>query len=150
MAFLRVSGTPNVQPFLKTASTALPANSLVKLSSGQLVASVADDVSVLGVCMESIASTDGDYATARPVLVDMLDEDAVIQGDITGTMVVGDVGKYFDIADNLHIDQTEGTALSAGATGTTGLFLFIGFISASVGLFMLSSPANVQPSNPTS
>lgn len=149
MAFLRVSGTPNVQPFLKTASSALDANGLVVLTSGQLVKATTNVPNVLGIAKETIASTDGDYATVRPVLVDMIDMDDVIQADVTGTLTAAMVGDYFNIGDDLHITTTSQAAQSTGATGTTNLFLCIGFISASLGLFMLASPATVQPSNPT-
>jgi hypothetical protein len=151
MAFLRYSGTPNIQPFVKTASTALTCNGLVKLSSSQLVASAADDIEVLGISMETIASTDGDYATARAVLVDLIDEDDVILADSSGTaLATTSVGSYFDIADSTHIDGAEGSALSGGATGTAGPFVCIGFISATQGLFMLASRYGNQTVNPTS
>lgn len=150
MSLIRVSGTPNVQQFLKTASTALDAGGLVTLASGQLIKAVTNVPNILGICKETIASTDADYATVRPVSVDMIDGDDVIQADVTGTLTAAMVGDYFNIADDLHVTTTSQAAQTAGATGTTNLFLCIGFISASVGLFMLASPAAIQPSNPTS
>jgi hypothetical protein len=151
MAFLRVSGLPNVQMFVKTASTALDANGFVKLSSGQLVASTNDDVNALGLCMETIKSTDGDYATARPVAVDMVDGEDVLLGDVSGTaLATTSVGLFFDFADDLHADGAEGSAFTGGASGTAGPLLCIGFISTTQGYFVLASSYLNAQVNPTS
>lgn len=148
--FVRASGSPNIQPFVKTASTALDANGFVKLASGQLVKSAASDISALGLCLETISSGDSDFATARQVLVDQVDEDDLILGDINGgTVTAADVGKYFTFKDDLNVDGTTGAVLAAGATGAAGPLVLVGYISATQGYFYLSSRVANQTVMPT-
>ena len=142
MALIRVSGTANIQPFIKTASTALIGNSGVVTSSGQLVASQAGDKVCLGIALETIASTDGDYATARPVLVDMLGPTDVVQCTVTGTLTAAMVGSYFDFSDSVTLDAGD---ITAPASVPGDLWLCVGFISATLGLFMLAGGANMAP-----
>jgi hypothetical protein len=151
MAFLRASGLPNIQPFVKTASTALDANGLVDLSSGQLVASTSSSLAPIGISLEKIASTDADYATARPVLVDEIDEEDLLLADVSnGSLLATSVGQYFKLADDLHVDFGTAATLSSGATGPAGILLCVGFISATQGYFRLSSRAANITDMPTS
>ncbi len=150
MSVIRVSGTPNVQNFVKTASTAYTANQFVKLTSGQLIASIDGDISILGIGLETVASTDADYATARPTPVDMIDDRSVLQITTIGTLTAAMVGLYFDIDDAGTADAATSSALSSGASGAAGPLICVGFISATLGLYMVASSALNAQVMPTS
>jgi len=144
MAFYRVSGTPNVQPLPGAASTALTANAIVNIASGTLALAASSTSSPIGLCLETRASTDADYATARPVLVDMVGEDDLLYCDnVTGTLTTGMVGQF------LKLSSTAGVVADAGtATDTPGaalILLCIGFISATQGYFILSGSRTSRP-----
>lgn len=144
MAFYRISGTPNLQMLPGAASTALTANAVVKIASGTLALAASTDSTAIGLCMETRASTDADYATARPVLVDMVDERCILYCDnVTGTLTTGMVGQFFKLS------STAGTVADAGtATDTPGaalILICVGFISATQGYFILNGQKIQRP-----
>ncbi len=60
------------------------------------------------------------------------------------------VGLYFDIDDSTHADAATAVALSSGASGAAGPLICVGFISATLGLFMVASSALNAQVMPTS
>ncbi len=138
----RSSGTSNIKEAPSAASTALVANAMVTMTSGTLVKSASTDLNLYGICLQTRASTDSDYATAKPVLVDMLKEDSEIFCDnVTGTLTAAMVGTYMDLS------STAGTVIDAGTSSATeGNFLCTKFVSATSGFFMLAGSALTRPS----
>src|ERR1044072_3757315 len=113
-----------------TPSTAFTADTLVKSSSGKLVACVAGDAAldIVGVIRKTIASTDADYALDRLVPIDAPAERHVEYTiDIgTGTIAATDVNTEYDLAAAGTIDQTATTdkvaKLIKFVTSTKGVF----------------------------
>lgn len=114
-----------------TPSTALSNYSLVKFTSGKLVASTAGTAAVdnFGILNKVIASTDSDYASDRlvPVLVPT-ERHAIVEADVTSGLVATDVGGEFDLTDASTIDR--------GAS-TVDAVKCIRRISATKGIFMV-------------
>lgn len=138
MSFFRISGTPNVQPMNVAASTALVANGLVNLVSGTLAKAASTSTVISGIALQTIASTDSDYASAKQVLVDMLGPTSLVYCDnVTGTLTQAMEGTY------LKLSSTAGVVADAGATsatpGTAYVLLCVKFISATQGYFIVSA-----------
>lgn len=144
MSFFRISGTPNVQPMPGAASTALVANGMVTVTAGALAKSAATDSVAMGLCMETRATTDGDYATARSVLVDLVDNQALLLCDnVTGTLTTGMVGQYLKLSSTAGVVADAGTATDTPAAGL--ILLCVGFISATQGYFILNGSKTERP-----
>ena len=138
MSFYRISGTPNIQPLNGAASTALVANGLVMLTSGALAKASSAATVITGICLETRATTDSDYASARQVTVDMLSPSSLVYCDnVTGTLTQAMEGLY------LKLSSTAGVVADAGATsatpGTAYVLLCVKFISATSGYFMVNA-----------
>lgn len=147
----RISGPSNIQPFPKTASTTFDNGGAVKLTSGQLVRAAAADTVSLGIVQQTIASTDGDYAKTTMIGVDMFETSQVIEADVTnggavpGTLTSGMVGHYFKIdaaASPVSASIDSATDTTTPVTGGA-IYVCVGFISASKGLFKLLTQAAV-------
>lgn len=147
----RISGNSNILPFPKTASTVMTAGAAVKLTSGQIVLGAQADTVSLGIVQQTIATTDGDYAKTTPVLVDMFDTQQVIEADVTnggavpGTLASTMVGQYFKLdaaatpaSASIDSNTATNTPITSGA-----IYVCVGFISASKGLFKLLTSAAV-------
>ena|ERR1035437_4573046 len=142
MSFYRISGTSNVKELPSAASTALVANGMVTLASGVLAKSNSTDLNLAGICLQTRATTDSDFATAKPVLVDMLKEDSEVLADVTnGSLLTTSVGLYFDLSSTAGLLIDFGTASSS-----EGNFLCVAFISATQGRFVLAGSALSRPS----
>lgn len=76
MNFYRKNGTPVIQGYLKKASTAMNFGDAVFLNGGYVDKAGATTAAkdIIGVVQETIASTDSDYASARPIAVEMPDK----------------------------------------------------------------------------
>lgn len=136
MAAIRASGVPNIQFLPGAASTALTANALVVVTAGALALVASTGSLVSGICMETRASTDGDYATARGVMVDMLRNDSVIQMDVVGTLTTAMVGQFFKLSSTTGINADAATATDTPAAGL--VLLCVGFISTTQGYFVVN------------
>lgn len=137
MGFYRVSGVPNVQPLPGAASTALTAGALVTISSGALALGASTSSLIAGLCLETRASTDADYATARPVLVDMLDNRAVLYCDnVTGTLTTAMVGQFLKLSSTAGVVADAGTATDTPAAGL--VLMCVGFVSSTAGYFIVN------------
>lgn len=137
MAFIRVSGTPNVQMLPSPASTAQTVNALATIASGALALAASTTSLIAGIFMEQRASTDADYATARPTAVDMLDNKSVLQCDtVVGTLTSAMVGQFLKLSSTTGINADAATATDTPAAGL--VLLCVGFISATSGLFVVN------------
>lgn len=131
MAFIPKKGRWKRIQLPVTPSTALSANSLVTQTSGLLVAATdgTTAANILGIVEKAIASTDSDYASSRTVSVLVPTERfAVVEADVTATLVVGDIGLYIDLTDASTMNR---------AASTTDIGLVVGFISTTKGLVSL-------------
>lgn len=103
-----ISGEAEILPFKKTASEAFAFNDVVtKGSTGYITKATASTPrsEVLGLIQRTVASTDSDYASNTVVEVQMLDEDAIFEGDVgTGSAVQAMVGKKFDLKDENELN----------------------------------------------
>jgi len=116
--------------FPKTASTALSIDSLVTLSSGQLVAATSSSTKVLGVLRRASVSTDSDYTSTTMLPVEVPLDNTVVWEALTASAVAGDVGANVDLTDALTVNR--------GGTSHK-VVLISGFISATLVEVVLSS-----------
>ncbi len=151
----------------KKASTAFPIGAAVTFDAGTgfIKPLVATDPSVFGVIQQKIASTDGDYASNTPVLVDQGALDQVWECDVSNggaatPFAATDVGQFFKMgttADMIDCNTRSSTA-GAGFTAQGLVFLCVGFISATTvpsaagtasgkGLFKIMSMSQARPSS---
>lgn len=138
MAFLRVSGKPNIEWYAKDASVAFSKGDLVYWNgSGELIKADATSGDHAGVIMRDVASTDDDYATSlAKVPVDVPTTEDVFEADVgTGTLTTAMVGNYYDLKDENEID------VSASAKDAVQV---VGFISASKALVKIASMSTVK------
>lgn len=150
--FKRISGTPNLISVPKKASTAFPNGSAVTFDAGTgfIKPLVATDPSVFGIIQETVASTDGDYASNTMKLVDQGDLGTVWEVDgITNTLAATDVGQFFKMGSTASIidASTRSSTAGAGFTAQGLVFLCVGFISTSKGLFKIMSMSQARPSS---
>lgn len=140
--FKRISGESNIFNLPKTASTVMTAGAAVKLSSGALVLAAAADAYSLGIVQRTVATTDGDYASTTPTPVDLFQDEAVYECDVTnagastGTLTTSMVGQYFKVdaaatPASASIDSNTATT----TLGTGASWICVQYISASKGLF---------------
>lgn len=140
MAFYRVSGSPNIQPFNAPASTVLTANALLTEAAGALALAASTTSVIAGLSMETRASTDSDYATARPILVDQLGPDCLVFCDnVTGTLTAAMEGQYLKLSSTAGVVADAGTATDTPAVAL--VLRLIKFVSATQGYFIVSGIA---------
>jgi len=115
----------------KTASVTFTAGNLVMLTSGLVATATAQSTAHLGIILESVASTDSDFASNTKVMVEVpLEPSCEIEATVGNTLVTTDIGTAFDLSD----------ASTVNRSGTTyGVLLCKKFISATEGTFALNS-----------
>ena len=137
MAAKRISGISNLTLVPKKASTAFSVASFVTFdgATGFIKPLVATDPSVFGVIQQPISSTDVDYASNTPVLVDQGALDQVWDIDVyqlwfsNPICSATDVGQFFKMGGSTNIDcQTRSSTAGAGFTAQGLVFLCVGFI----------------------
>lgn len=165
MSAKRISGQSNLMMVPKKASTAFPAGSFVTFdaATGFIKPLVATDPSVFGVIQQTIASTDADYASNTPVLVDQGALDQVWEIDVSNgsstAFAATDVGQFFKMGGTASVIDcnTRSSTAGAGFTAQGLVFLCVGFISATTttsdastgsgkGLFKIMSMSQARPS----
>ena len=111
MAFIPYQGKTQVEPFTYAASTAIALGDALKFSSGYLVqATAGQTVPTAGVSLQTIASTDADYASPKLSGVVMLTPDLVFLADVgTGSATIANVGVGYDLAAAGTVDLTAST-----------------------------------------
>lgn len=138
MAFYRVSGQANILPMQGAASTILSANGLVVQTAGVLAKVASSGSLVSGICLEERAATDADYATARPVLVDALDENSILFCDnVTGTLTLAMEGQFLKLSSTAGLVADAGTATDTMAAGL--VLQCVKFVSATSGYFKVNA-----------
>lgn len=163
----RISGQPNLMLVSKKASTAFPNGSAITFdaATGFVKPLVATDPSVFGVIQQTISSTDGDYASNTPVLVDQGALDQVWEIDVSNggaatPFAATDVGQFFKMGGTASLidANTRSSTAGAGFTAQGLVFLCVGFISATTvvsaastasgkGLFKIMSMSQARPSS---
>jgi len=90
----------------------------------------------IGICIEDVASTDSDFATANvPIAVEVpADKQCVFEADVTGTLLTTSVGVTMDLSTALVVNQG-GSSIHCVTC--------VGFISATKGLFVLNATYDV-------
>lgn len=167
MAAKRISGVSNLIMAPKKASTAFPVGSFVTYDSntGFIKPLVATDPSVFGVIQQKISSTDADYASNTPVLVDQGALDQVWEVDVANggsatPFAATDVGQFFKMGGTASVIDcnTRSSTAGAGFTAQGLVFLCVGFISATTtvsdastptgkGLFKIMSMSQARPAS---
>lgn len=144
MSFYRISGVANIQPMNGAASTVLVAAGLVTMVSGALAKSSSTSSVISGICLETRATTDADYATARPVLVDMLDDDALVFCDnVTGTLTKAMEGQFLKLSSTAGVVADAGTATDTPAAAL--VLMLVTFISSTSGYFKVNGMKHTRP-----
>lgn len=112
----RINGEPTIQPYKKKASTAFAQGDIVAIdSNGFLIPAVAATTGndIVGICMETVLSTDADYAGTREIAVDVVqkggDMDRFLAIVGAGTPAQTQVGEAHDLDANGQIDLTATT-----------------------------------------
>lgn len=137
MAFYRSSGVSDIQPMNGAASTALTANALVTETSGALALAASTTSLIAGICLQTRASTDSDYATAKPILVDRLGPGTTVFCDnVTGTLTAAMEGQYLKLSSTAGVIADAGTATDTPAAGL--VLLLVKFVSATSGYFTVN------------
>lgn len=165
--FKRISGTANIMPVSKKASTAFlnGSSTTFDAATGFIKPLTATDPSVFGIIQQAIASTDGDYAKNSPVLVDQGDLSTVWEVDVSNggaatPFAATDVGQFFKMGttpDMIDCNTRSSTA-GAGFTAQGLVFLCVGFVSATTtvsaagtatgkGLFKIMSMSQARPAS---
>lgn len=144
MAFYRASGVGDVQAMNGAASTVLTAGALVVETAGALALVSSSGSMVSGICLQTRATTDSDYATAKPILVDRLGPGTTVYCDnVTGTLTAAMEGQF------LKLSSTAGTVADAGTatdTPAAGLVLqLVKFISSTQGIFTVNGLKHMRP-----
>lgn len=144
MAFFRASGESDIQFLNGPASTVLVANGLVTEASGALAKSSSSSSMISGICMETRATTDADYAVARPVMVDLLSPGALVYCDnVTGTMTAAMEGQFFKLSSTAGVVADAATATDTPAAGL--VLQLITFVSATAGYFKVNGLKHLRP-----
>lgn len=144
MSFYRSSGLPNIQPMNGAASTVLVANGMVTMVSGALAKSSSTSSVISGISMETRATTDSDYATARPVLVDMLGPNVLVFCDnVTGTLTAAMEGQFMKLSSTAGVVTDAGTATDTPAAAL--VLMLIKYVSATQGYFMVNGLKQERP-----
>lgn len=133
-----VKGKTKVLHLPKTASTTFTAGDLVIFSSGYVATATTQSTKHIGIILESVASTDTDYASATKVAVQVpTDKYCEIEADVTGTLTTTSLGTAYDLSDASTVNQ--------GGT-TYGVMTCVGYISATKGRFICNSLLDVYDS----
>lgn len=129
MAFIHVSGPAKTEPFLKTASVAIAANSPLAFdgSAGYVRQAAVASVRIAGINIKKVASTDSDYASNTELSLIVPSEEDIFEADVTGTATQANVGEQYDLST-----LTDGTAQNVDVGATTyKVVTVVGFISSS-------------------
>lgn len=144
MAFYRVSGAPDIQALNGAASTVLQANGLVILAAGALAKAASTSNVITGICLETRATTDSDYAVARPVLVDMLGPQCLVFCDnVTGTLTAAMEGQFLKLSSTAGVVADAATATDTPAAAL--VLELVKFVSATSGYFKVNGLKHSRP-----
>jgi len=137
MAFVRVSGKPNIEYYPKTASTDFAVGALVNIVSAELLPADATSGDHVGICMKKIASTDADYASETRIPVDVAGENDIFEVGVAASTVAtltALVGTYIDLTSSTVADAT---------ASLKDALLVVGVVDASTVLVKIASRINI-------
>ena len=123
----------------RTTSVTFTKGNLVQLTSGLVATATAQSVIHVGIILQSVASSDSDFATAgSKVLVEIpLDPSCELESAVTGTLLTTDIGVRFDLSDASTVNQ-DGTTYKVVTCKK--------FISTAKGRFTLKSNLDTRDS----
>lgn len=143
MAFFRASGVSDIQPMNGAASTALTCNALVVETAGALALVASTGSLVSGICLQTRVSTDSDYATAKPILVDRLGPGTTVFCDnVTGTLTAAMEGQFLKLSSTAGVVADAGTATDTPAAGL--VLQLVKFVSATQGYFTVNGLKHIR------
>lgn len=136
MAFKWRNGKTILREYPRKTSTAFSKDSLVYFASGVIAPATATSGDHAGVCIEVVASTDSDYATAGvPIQIEVpCDKQCVLEADVSGTLATTSVGVTYDLLDSTTVNQ---------AGTSKNVVTCIKFISTAKGQFVLNATFDV-------
>ena len=137
MAIKFVKGRTKVISLDRSASVTFTKNSLVYFNgSGYVIPADSTSGDHIGVVLESVASTDSDFATSGAIQIEVpMDKQCEIEADVTGTLTAALVGTTMDLSTALVVNQ--------GGT-SKNVVTCTKFISATKGRFVLNATFDVQ------
>lgn len=146
---VRSTGKPNIEFFPKTASTLLYQQSIVQLTSGQLVAATASSTAHVGVIQVQVAAADlaangspaGDYSSTTKVPVDVPTHNDIFEMDVKPgvTAAATSVGAECDIYVGDGTTGNLGEQYAATSTNSHHQLTIVGLISSAKVLVKISS-----------
>ena len=132
MAFVRRKGKTKFMYLPMSASVEVLPGELMAMSGGKLIIATATTAcyNIVGVLRHKIDSTDADYATdLRLVEIEVpVEKNVVWEADVTGTLVVTDIGTYKDLTVG---NGTTTTGSITQAASTYDIAQVVEFISTS-------------------
>jgi len=135
MSMKWVKGRTKTVSLARTASVTFTKDSLVYWASGYLTPADATSGDHVGIVLESVASTDSDFATSGKIAVEVpMDKQCELEATVTGTLTAALVGTAMDLSTALVVDQ--GNTSKNVVTCTK-------FISATSGRFVLNATYDV-------
>jgi len=127
-----VKGKTIIRQYPRTTSTTFTKNSLVYWVSGLVAPADSTSGDHIGICIEDVASTDADFATAgvRIAVECPVDKQCEFEADVTGTLVTTSVGVAYDLSSALLVNQGATSKLVVTCTK---------FITSTKGFFVLNA-----------
>lgn len=116
MNFQRIFGEPEIHPYNKKASTAFNQGDVMYVDSNGFLDKAGSSTTgndIVGISMETVASTDSDYSGTRPVAVDVVEkgseDDRFLATVGTGSAAQTNVGEAHDLKSDGTVDVTATT-----------------------------------------
>lgn len=135
MSMKWVKGKTKILTLKRAASVTFTKNSLVYFISGYVNPADSTSGDHIGIVLESVASTDSDFATSGAIQVEVpVDKMCEFEADVTGTLAATSVGVAMDLSTALVVNQ--GATSKAVVTCTK-------FITSTKGQFVLNSTFDV-------
>jgi len=127
-----VKGKTKMVSYPKKASTVFTKGDLVYFDgSGAVLPADATSGNHVGIIQVSVAAADADYAETPDVLVEVpMDENAVIESEVSGTLTAALVGTTMDLTDANTVNQ---------AATSKNVVTCVKFISSTLGQFVINS-----------
>lgn len=118
-AFKRSRGEARIRSYAKKASTAIAMGQVVAIdSNGFLIPATASTTGndIVGIAMETIASTDGDYTSTRDVAVDVVEKGG--DGDRFLAIIGTGTGAQTQVGEAHDLDASTPPGVDVSATTT--------------------------------
>lgn len=127
-------GRTIIKKLPKTASVTFTAGGFVQMTSGYVATATVSSLENVGIILESVASTDSDFASATKVAVEVpTSPSCEAEMDVTGTLATTSIGVAFDLSNASTVNK-------AGTTSKA--FLCKSYISTAKGTFTMCGNAD--------